>query len=155
MSHEEKKTALPASRLIAIIALVALPTTTLILGVLLALLRSAPSLPTSSAHALQLANLVVSGAALLVAAIAAWKLFHRARKKTAEGVITVCAWTRRVLWEGRWISFEEYLANRFNVQCTHGICDEAAEKLRDAMAKTEIPPELRRTRRSTDDWRAA
>lgn len=79
--------------------------------------------------------------ALTLAAAGAWVLFKRMRD--LEGLITVCAWTRRVQWEGRWISFEEYLAKRFNLRCTHGICDEAAQRMRDDAANEQIPGDLR------------
>ncbi len=59
-----------------------------------------------------------------------------------EGLIKVCAWTQRVQWEGQWIPFEEYLAKRFNLHCTHGISDEAAQRLGQEIANTPVPPEL-------------
>ena len=58
-----------------------------------------------------------------------------------EGLIKVCAWTQRVQWDGRWISFEEYLAQRFNIHVTHGISEEAAQKLSREIATTPVPPE--------------
>lgn len=62
-----------------------------------------------------------------LAGTGAWLLFRRVRE--IEGLITVCAWTRQVRWKGHWMSFEEYLAKRFRLHCTHGICEEAANKL--------------------------
>lgn len=59
-----------------------------------------------------------------------------------EGLIKVCAWTQRVQWEGQWIPFEEYLAKRFNLHCTHGISDEAAQRLGQEIANTPVPPDL-------------
>lgn len=69
--------------------------------------------------------LIAAGAATV--GIAAW-LGRRVRD--FDRMVTVCAWTRRVLWQGKWISFEEYLIKRFDVRCTHGICDEAAAKMK-------------------------
>lgn len=46
-----------------------------------------------------------------------------------ETMITVCAWTHRVKYQGAWVSFEEYLRSRFNLRFTHGISEEAAKKL--------------------------
>lgn len=71
--------------------------------------------------------------AILLGAAAAWLLLRRIRDD--DRTVTVCAWTRRVLWKGCWISFEEYLAQRFDLRCTHGICDEAIET-----ARKDIPP---------------
>jgi hypothetical protein len=77
------------------------------------------------------------GMAILLGVATAWMLLRR--RGNYDELITVCAWTRRVLWEGRWISFEEYLARRFDLHCTHGICDEAAEIMRQDVAR---PPGL-------------
>jgi hypothetical protein len=41
--------------------------------------------------------------------------------------VTVCAWTRRVLDEGKWVKFEEFLDKRLNISVSHTISDEAAE----------------------------
>lgn len=76
--------------------------------------------------------------AVVIGAIACWFLVRRMQE--LEGLITVCAWTRRVQWEGRWITFEEYLIKRFNLRCTHGISDEAAAQLR--AEKVEAAPGL-------------
>lgn len=65
------------------------------------------------------------------------------RKPDLEALITICAWTQRVWWQGRWLSFEDFLAKRFNVFCTHGICDEAAANIR-REAQKEIEVERRR-----------
>lgn len=59
-----------------------------------------------------------------------------------EGLIKVCAWTKRVQWEGQWITFEEYLAKRFNLHCTHGISEEAAQRLGREIARTPVPPDV-------------
>lgn len=64
---------------------------------------------------------------LTLAGTGAWLLFRRVRE--IEGLITVCAWTRQVRWKGHWMSFEEYLTKRFRLHCTHGICEEAANRL--------------------------
>ncbi|MFA6961016.1 MAG: CHASE3 domain-containing protein [Opitutaceae bacterium] len=47
-----------------------------------------------------------------------------------ESMITVCSWTKRVKYNGKWVSFEEYLHSRFKLQLTHSISEEAAEKLK-------------------------
>lgn len=94
---------------------------------------SAPIAQHSVALAEQDAQLQAINLALLLLALgvttAALALYCR-RVATGESWVTVCAWTRRVHWKGRWLTFEDYLAQRFNLRCTHGICDEEAEKLR-------------------------
>lgn len=51
------------------------------------------------------------------------------RMHELETMITVCAWTHRVKYQGTWISFEEYLRRRFDLRFTHGISEEASRKL--------------------------
>ena len=41
---------------------------------------------------------------------------------TATGVLTVCAWTKRVHYAGAWITIEEYLHRAHNITVSHGIC---------------------------------
>lgn len=95
------------------------------------------------ARGIQSMNGGLVAVALALAATSAWILYRRRRE--LEGLITVCAWTRRVHWQGHWISFEEYLSQRFNLRCTHGISDEAAEKMRDEVLKSQVPANLRRS----------
>lgn len=44
-------------------------------------------------------------------------------------IVTVCAWTGRVQFEGEWISLEDYLQRRFGVSISHGLSNEAAAKM--------------------------
>jgi CHASE3 domain sensor protein len=97
-------------------------------------------------HRLNVGVLLIAGAAAV--GLARW-LAHRFRD--FDRMVTVCAWTRRVLWEGEWITFEEYLIKRFDVRCTHGICDEAAAKMKAEATRLQVPEELRRTRRKDED----
>lgn len=66
-------------------------------------------------------------AACLLAGAGAVLLMRRTRE--LEKLITVCAWTKRVKFNGAWVSFEDYLKARFNLQFTHGISEEAVTKL--------------------------
>jgi CHASE3 domain sensor protein len=99
-----------------------------------------------SADAVRRAELIQSltrgliGLSVALTATGAWLLLRRVRD--LEGLITVCAWTRRVQWEGRWVSFEEYLLRRFHLRCTHGICDEAAEQMRRDASQLKLPLEI-------------
>lgn len=101
------------------------------------------------AEIIQSLNTALIAVAVALMAAGAWWLLRRVRD--LEGLITVCAWTRRVQWEGRWVSFEEYLLNRFHLRCTHGICDEAAEKMRRDAAQLllslDLPKEMTEVRR--------
>lgn len=53
-------------------------------------------------------------------------LFHRLSR--IQGLVTVCAWSRTVEYEGAWVSFEEYLRRRFHLDTSHGISPAEAEK---------------------------
>jgi hypothetical protein len=55
---------------------------------------------------------------------------EQARREEAERMVAMCAWTRRVRWDGEWISVDDFLKARFGLEITHGISDEAlAEEL--------------------------
>ncbi|MFH1496767.1 MAG: hypothetical protein ABII82_02975 [Verrucomicrobiota bacterium] len=62
--------------------------------------------------------------AIALGLIAVWQLGRRMNE--LETFITVCAWTKRVKYEGRWVPFEEFLEKRFQLKLSHGISDEAA-----------------------------
>lgn len=47
-----------------------------------------------------------------------------------NSLVTICAWSRTVEYEGEWLSFEEYLERRFGLHTTHGISPEEALQLR-------------------------
>lgn len=40
----------------------------------------------------------------------------------------ICSWSRTVEYQGEWITFEQYLLRRFNVDVTHGISPTEAER---------------------------
>lgn len=65
------------------------------------------------------------GLATAIAIAGCWRVWRR--KPQLESTVTVCAWTRRAPWHGKWITFEEFLSRRSNVRSTRGICREAAE----------------------------
>jgi len=78
------------------------------------------------------------GAGMLVVACAlggAGAILLLRRMNELEAMITVCAWTKRVKFNGAWVSFEDYLRARFNLQFTHGISEEAAADLRSEIRK--------------------
>ena len=50
-------------------------------------------------------------------------------RETVAGLVTMCAWSKTVEYQGEWLSFEEYLKRRFNVDTSHGISPAEAEKV--------------------------
>jgi hypothetical protein len=55
---------------------------------------------------------------VLFALVVLYLLYRLSR---VHPLVTVCAWSRTIEYEGEWLSFEEYLKRRFNVDVTHGI----------------------------------
>ena len=51
------------------------------------------------------------------------------RLEQMQSMITICAWSKLIEYEGEWLSVEEYLARRLNVRITHGISRAEAEKM--------------------------
>jgi len=56
-------------------------------------------------------------------------IFIVVRLEKLQQVVTVCAWTGQVKYEGEWIRLEEYLKKRFGISVSHGLSKEAAEKI--------------------------
>lgn len=50
--------------------------------------------------------------------------YHRTQR-----LVTMCAWTRTIQYEGEWLTFEEYLKRRFGLETTHGIRPDQANKV--------------------------
>ncbi len=72
----------------------------------------------------QRTGLGIVGLAIILGVVAAVLLGRRLQE--LETFITVCAWTKRVKYEGRWVPFEEFLEKRFRLKLSHGISEEAA-----------------------------
>jgi hypothetical protein len=51
------------------------------------------------------------------------------RLEKLQQVVTICAWTGQVKHEGQWIRLDEYLQRRFGLSVSHGLSQEAAEKM--------------------------
>jgi integral membrane sensor domain MASE1 len=58
-----------------------------------------------------------------------------------EDIVTFCAWTGRIRMGDEWVSVERFLSERYNLNISHGISDEAMKRiLKDA--GLELPPRL-------------
>jgi hypothetical protein len=51
----------------------------------------------------------------------------------------VCAWTKRVNVEGRWIALDEFLTDQLNAKVTYGVSPEAMQEVLHNVEKTEEP----------------
>ena len=59
-----------------------------------------------------------------------------ARVRTLQGLLPICAWCRKVRddeHESRWITIEQYVAERTDASVTHGICPSCESQLRTSM----------------------
>jgi K+-sensing histidine kinase KdpD len=45
----------------------------------------------------------------------------------------VCAWTKRIKYEGKWISFEEFMQRHFKLQFSHSISEEGMRQIEKEM----------------------
>ena len=88
---------------------------------------------------LQRISLAMVGIAIVMTVIGAMLFIRRVHE--LETMITVCAWTKRVKYRGKWVSFEDYLHSRFNLEFTHSISEDAAKKL--MLDELELHPDLR------------
>jgi CHASE3 domain sensor protein len=55
-------------------------------------------------------------------------------------LITVCAWSKRVQYEDKWIPLEEYMRKRFGIRISHGISQEEYDKWAAADGAESPPP---------------
>jgi integral membrane sensor domain MASE1 len=60
--------------------------------------------------------------------------------KRLENIVTFCAWTGRVRWQDQWVSVEVFLRERYNVNVTHGISEEALERMQASLNESPPPP---------------
>lgn len=46
-----------------------------------------------------------------------------------EGMLRICAWCRKIGHNEKWVRIEDYFAEDFNIQTTHGMCPECLTKM--------------------------
>jgi len=51
----------------------------------------------------------------------------------------VCAWTKRINVEGRWVALDEFLTSKLNTKITYGVSPEAMQDVLHAAEKAEPP----------------
>jgi CHASE3 domain sensor protein len=69
---------------------------------------------------------------VLIGAVALALLFIvliRLRLERLQRVVTICAWTGLVKYEGQWIRMDEYLQRRFGLSVSHGLSRQASAKI--------------------------
>jgi hypothetical protein len=45
----------------------------------------------------------------------------------------VCAWTKRIRLEGKWLTLEEFLTNKLNIKISHGISPDAFTRIKEEL----------------------
>jgi len=77
------------------------------------------------------ANALIRVAVLALMAFLVGRTARQTRELQAKvsGLVKICAWSRTIEYEGEWVSFEEYLKRRFNMDTSHGISPAEAEKV--------------------------
>jgi len=78
---------------------------------------------------LQRGDMISLGLAVALAAMLIALLVIARGAEHYRNLVTLCAWTRSVEYEGEWISFEEYLRRKFGISSTHGISPEALSQI--------------------------
>ena len=51
----------------------------------------------------------------------------------------VCAWTKRINIEGRWVALDEFLTSKLNTQITYGVSPEAMQEVLHTVEKAGAP----------------
>jgi CHASE3 domain sensor protein len=74
----------------------------------------------------EIASMVLIGA---VALALLFIVIIRLRLEKLQRVVTICAWTGQVYYEGQWIRMDDYLQRRFGLSVSHGLSKEASDKI--------------------------
>jgi hypothetical protein len=60
-------------------------------------------------------------------------------RKLQSQLQVVCAWTKRINIEGRWVALDEFLTNQLNTKITYGVSPEAMQEVLDNVTQSEAP----------------
>ena len=53
-----------------------------------------------------------------------------------ESLVAMCAWTRTIEMDGRWVTIAEFLRERVGVRVSHGVSDEDLAQLESAVTRS-------------------
>jgi len=59
------------------------------------------------------------------------------RIRYLEKFTRICAWCRRIDYHGRWMRWEEFIAQGFDTPTTHGICQDCLHQQKEAIARSK------------------
>jgi hypothetical protein len=60
-------------------------------------------------------------------------------RKLQSQLQVVCAWTKRINIEGRWVALDEFLTNQLNTKITYGVSPEAMQEVLDHVKQSNAP----------------
>jgi K+-sensing histidine kinase KdpD len=60
-------------------------------------------------------------------------------RKLQSQLQVVCAWTKRINIEGRWVALDEFLTNTLNTKITYGVSPEAMQEVLHTVEQSEVP----------------
>ena len=78
-----------------------------------------------------------------------WFLVSRSTRRVVERInylekfMRVCAWCRRINYNGEWMRIEEFMRQGFDTPTTHGICKECLERQQASIEKAKHAREKR------------
>lgn len=82
---------------------------------------------TENESKVNLRDVISTGLLCLTAAVVVGAGVLLLRIRQLQSIITICAWTQRVNFNGKWMRMEDFLWQRFRVKVSHGISEEAFE----------------------------
>ena len=80
----------------------------------------------------------------IVLTLAVWFLVSTSTRRILEHLhylekfLRVCAWCRRINYQGEWMRLEEFMKQGFDTPTTHGICTECLQQQRAAAEKARL-----------------
>ncbi|GEM_PF-5486316 len=82
----------------------------------------------AAANAEMYRNLAIFFALLDFAAVVFMRWLLK-RYQRLEELVTFCAWSNRVQYEGKWVPVEQFLSKRFGLKISHGLAEDIYERL--------------------------
>jgi hypothetical protein len=99
----------------------------------------------------QVMSVVQSRATLeMLLILAVWFLVSNSTRRVLERIrylekfMRVCAWCRRINYQGRWMPLEEFLQMGFDTPATHGICKDCLNEQKEAAERAKEKQKARK-----------
>jgi CHASE3 domain sensor protein len=93
---------------------------------------------------LDASDAVSTGLLILSATVVIYAGVLVLRIRQLQSIITICAWTQKVNFNGKWMPMEDFLWRRFRVRVSHGISEEAFDGVMGMVGKnltvSDSPP---------------